>query len=100
MYSASELAVMLEDILIFKDFGVAGLVLGVLQPNGKIDVEHTQLSGFASCPDKPILQALTPYLGSLKRPDPWKVSRHSKLFIEHKIDAFAPSRSSLLPSCF
>jgi copper homeostasis protein len=43
LYSANELAVMLEDIRTFKSMGVAGVVFGALRRDGSIDVEQTQM---------------------------------------------------------
>src|SRR5213078_3021404 len=42
LYSAAELAVMLEDIRRAKDAGAHGAVVGVLQADGAIDVERTR----------------------------------------------------------
>lgn len=40
-YSESELDVMIQDIEIFKQEGVAGVVLGVLTKEGEVDVTKT-----------------------------------------------------------
>lgn len=40
LYSDDELRVILEDIRIFKDAGVRGIVVGVLAPDGRVDLEH------------------------------------------------------------
>ena len=42
VYSTTELAVMRQDILALKEAGASGVVLGVLQPNGAIDLERMQ----------------------------------------------------------
>jgi len=42
LYSAAELAVMLEDIRRAKDAGAHGVVVGMLQADGAIDVERTR----------------------------------------------------------
>jgi copper homeostasis protein len=39
VYSASEVDVMRRDILHAKELGAAGVVLGILQPDGRVDVE-------------------------------------------------------------
>ena len=39
VYSEDEVAVMLEDIRIFKEVGVRGVVAGALTTEGRIDVE-------------------------------------------------------------
>lgn len=41
-YSASEFEVMKEDILTAKNLGADGVVLGILKPDGSIDVERTK----------------------------------------------------------
>lgn len=41
VYSQSEIEVMLEDIALFKQIGVAGVVLGVLTSEGEVDVPQT-----------------------------------------------------------
>lgn len=40
-YSADEIAIMKEDILVMKNLGCAGIVLGILQANGKVNLEQT-----------------------------------------------------------
>ncbi|KAF7302756.1 Stearoyl-CoA desaturase [Mycena chlorophos] len=42
LYSPGELDVMLQDIRIFKEHGVAGVVFGVLQADGRVDVAATR----------------------------------------------------------
>ena len=42
-YSQEELDVMLEDIGLFKGAGVAGVVLGVLDLDGTVDIPHTRM---------------------------------------------------------
>ncbi|KIL71555.1 hypothetical protein M378DRAFT_114782 [Amanita muscaria Koide BX008] len=42
VYSEEEIAVMLEDIRIFKKFGVRGVVIGALTPEGRVDLESTK----------------------------------------------------------
>jgi copper homeostasis protein len=56
-YSQGELDVMLEDIGLFKSAGVTGVVLGVLNPDGTVDVPRTRmwvfdLALFITCLDK------------------------------------------------
>ena len=34
---------MLEDIGLFKNIGIAGVVLGALNPDGTVDVPHTRM---------------------------------------------------------
>jgi copper homeostasis protein len=41
-YSKEELEVMLEDIGLFKSIGIAGVVLGALDPDGTVDVPRTR----------------------------------------------------------
>jgi copper homeostasis protein len=41
VYSEGELAVMLQDILVFKEYGVQGVVFGALTPEG--DVNENQV---------------------------------------------------------
>ena len=43
LYSQEELDVMLEDIGLFKGVGVAGVVLGVLDLDGTVDVPRTRM---------------------------------------------------------
>lgn len=40
-YSADELAIMKEDILVMKNLGCAGIVLGILKADGKVNLEQT-----------------------------------------------------------
>ena len=42
-YSQEELDVMLEDIGLFKSVGIAGVVLGALNPDGTVDVSRTRM---------------------------------------------------------
>lgn len=42
-YSQEELGVMLEDIGLFKGNGVAGVVLGVLNLDGTVDIPRTRM---------------------------------------------------------
>ena len=42
-YSQEELGVMLEDIGLFKGDGVAGVVLGVLNLDGTVDIPRTRM---------------------------------------------------------
>jgi copper homeostasis protein len=44
VYSASEVDVMRRDILHIKQLGAAGVLFGILQPDGKVHVEATALS--------------------------------------------------------
>ncbi|KAH9070703.1 copper homeostasis CutC domain-containing protein [Lactarius deliciosus] len=46
LYSEEELDVMLEDIGLFKTLGIAGVVFGVLNRNGAVDVPHTRMCVF------------------------------------------------------
>jgi copper homeostasis protein CutC len=43
LYSNEELDVMLEDIGLFKSVGIAGVVFGVLNPDGTVDVPRTRM---------------------------------------------------------
>ncbi|KAI0253268.1 copper homeostasis CutC domain-containing protein [Lactifluus subvellereus] len=49
-YSNEELDVMLEDIRLFKSIGVAGVVFGVLNPDGTVDVPRTRIPVRAALP--------------------------------------------------
>jgi copper homeostasis protein len=42
-YSNEEIDVMLQDIGFFKSVGIAGVVFGVLNPDGTIDVPRTRM---------------------------------------------------------
>ncbi|KAF8215853.1 copper homeostasis CutC domain-containing protein [Mycena galopus ATCC 62051] len=42
LYSEDEIEVMLEDIRVFKQYNVCGVVLGALRPDGRVDVEVTK----------------------------------------------------------
>lgn len=42
LYSEAELRVMQEDIRTFKEAGVDGVVFGILQQDGKVDVQRTK----------------------------------------------------------
>jgi copper homeostasis protein len=42
-YSQEELDVMVEDIGLFKGIGVTGVVLGILNPDGTVDVPRTRM---------------------------------------------------------
>ena len=42
-YSQEELDVMLEDIGLFKGVGVAGVVLGILNLEGTVDIPRTRM---------------------------------------------------------
>ena len=42
-YSQEELDVMLEDIGLFKEVGVAGVVLGILNLEGTVDIPRTRM---------------------------------------------------------
>ena len=41
-YSRTELDVMIEDIMTFKELGVLGVVFGVLTVGGRVDIERTK----------------------------------------------------------
>lgn len=43
VYSDEELDVMLEDIGLFKSVGIAGVVFGVLNSDGTVDVPRTRM---------------------------------------------------------
>ena len=43
LYSDAEVRVMREDIRVFKDAGADGVVFGVLEKDGKVDVHRTKL---------------------------------------------------------
>jgi copper homeostasis protein len=47
-YSQEELDVMLEDTGLFKSIGIAGVVLGALNPDGTVDVPRTRMWAFPS----------------------------------------------------
>jgi copper homeostasis protein len=47
VYSDEESDVMLEDIGLFKSVGIAGVVFGVLNPDGTVDVPRTRMWVFA-----------------------------------------------------
>ena len=49
LYSEGEFRVMMEDIETFKRHGVAGVVFGVLDENGNIDIERTKMSEHTFC---------------------------------------------------
>ncbi|KAF5385067.1 hypothetical protein D9615_001253 [Tricholomella constricta] len=40
LYSDSEIDVILEDIRIFKEYGVRGIVVGILDKDGRVDVDQ------------------------------------------------------------
>ena len=42
VYTEDDMDVMLDDIRIFKRHGARGVVIGVLRPNGTIDVKRTK----------------------------------------------------------
>jgi copper homeostasis protein CutC len=42
VYTSSELDVMIEDIRNFREFGIAGVVFGVLTCGGRVDTERTK----------------------------------------------------------
>jgi copper homeostasis protein len=44
MYTDHEINVMAEDIQMFKEAGVVGVVLGILREDGSVDVGRTQSS--------------------------------------------------------
>ena len=46
LYSEEELDVILEDIGLFKSLGIAGVVFGVLNQDGTVDVSHTRMYVF------------------------------------------------------
>ena len=56
VYSNEELDVMLEDIGLFKIVGIAGMVFGVLNPDGTVDVPRTRMWVFG-----PVLGCLSVY---------------------------------------
>ena len=43
VYSDEEIDVMLEDIGLFKAIGIAGVVFGVLNPDGTVDLPRTRM---------------------------------------------------------
>jgi copper homeostasis protein len=49
-YSQEELDVMLEDTGLFKSIGIAGVVLGALNPDGTVDVPRTRMLVEAALP--------------------------------------------------
>jgi copper homeostasis protein len=44
LYSDFELEVMLEDIRTFKDYGIRGFVVGILTPDGRVDIDRMRKS--------------------------------------------------------
>lgn len=44
LYSNTEMKVMLEDVRVFRDNGVHGVVVGVLHEDGNVDVERMKQS--------------------------------------------------------
>ena len=46
LYSEEELDVMLEDVGFFKSLGIAGVVFGVLNRDGTVDVPRTRMCVF------------------------------------------------------
>ena len=46
LYSEEELDVMLEDVEIFKSLGIVGVVFGVLNRDGTVDVPRTRMCVF------------------------------------------------------
>lgn len=46
LYSEEELDVILEDIGLFKSLGIAGVVFGVLNQDGTVDVSRTRMYVF------------------------------------------------------
>jgi copper homeostasis protein len=40
VYSSQEFETMLEDVSVFRDLGVSGVVFGVLTPDGSVDLER------------------------------------------------------------
>ncbi|KAI0800555.1 copper homeostasis CutC domain-containing protein [Fomes fomentarius] len=50
LYSDAEIRVMLADIRAFKDAGADGVVFGVLETDGKVDVERTRLLAEEAAP--------------------------------------------------
>ena len=47
LYTQAEFEVMVEDIKIFKEAGVDGIVCGVLRADGTVDLPRTERSVFA-----------------------------------------------------
>lgn len=43
VYTPEELDLMYEDICVFAELGVTGVVLGVLRTDGSVDVQNTQM---------------------------------------------------------
>ncbi len=43
LYSGAELEIMKEDVRTFRDAGADGIVIGILQKDGRIDIERTRL---------------------------------------------------------
>ena len=43
LYSDAEFRVMQEDVRTFKDAGADGIVIGVLEKNGKVDIKRTKV---------------------------------------------------------
>lgn len=42
MYNPEEIIVMLEDVRMFKRYGVRGIVCGILTADGRVDIESTK----------------------------------------------------------
>ena len=43
LYSDAEVRIILDDIRTFKDAGADGVVFGVLQDDGKVDLQRTKM---------------------------------------------------------
>lgn len=74
MYSEEELDVMLEDIGLFKSVGIAGVVFGILNRDGTVDVPRTRmcvstfhLPCFVFIDDDRLVEAALPMQGRRKR---------------------------------
>jgi hypothetical protein len=59
LYTQEEVDVMLEDIGLFKSVGVAGVVLGALNPDGTVDIPRTRMWVFLTL--RSLLYALISY---------------------------------------
>lgn len=91
LYTDEEVQVMLEDIRIFKDHGIRGIVVGILTKDGQVDTIH--MKQFVR---RGIQIRIIPHLTSelWTKLFPWRV-RFSALVLKWKL---LHTLASLLPS--